>query len=393
MSKKTLQKDMRRRRMSMARVTCLVMGLLILSACGSTPKSKEKPWTEIPGVAESPEQAMTRLVTFLWDEQGKFDPGRYRRYLTPMNRLAVAAVVNSDTEQRTLFSQRLENLMVQRLEEVSRLKVLPRREMVGWEEDFVLKREPKSRAIRPFKREASLNAAGLGIADAVLFASYQIDEGNIVVSGEFLRLTPGLPRPFLSMARAKVALALSSVPLNEFIAQLPLRKRGILPIPPEDWTWNPISIWYEVIGAAGKRQRGVDGAVLRHTDTFLVSFLAARPIHVMVIRIDNQGEIRVLFPERSRDISEKVKVGRRYSVPDRMAKSSHWASAYVLYSDNPFRYRRDVLPGIRNINARIRAGASQGVAQAGLDLPKGIYQQQIWFTQRGDREKKRSSSR
>jgi hypothetical protein len=336
---------------------------------------------------------MTRLVTFLWEEQGEFEPGRFRRYLTPMDRLAIGAVVNSDTKQRTLFSLRLENLLVRRLEEVSRLRVISRQEMVGWEEDFVLKEEPTSRAIRPFKREASLNAAGLGTADAVLFASYQIDKGKIVVSGEFLRLTPGLPRPYLSMSRAKVALALSSVPLNEFIAQLPLRKRGILPVPPEEWTWNPISIWYEVIGEAGKRRRGVDGAVLKETDTFLVSFLAARPIYVMVIRIDNQGEIRVLFPERSRDFSERVKVGRRYSVPDRMTQSSLWASAYILYSDTPFGYRRDVLPGIRNINARVRAGASQRITQAGLDLPKGIHQQRIWFTQRGDQEENRSSSR
>lgn len=105
----------------------------------------------------------------------------------------------------------------------------------------------------------------------------------------------------------------------------------------------------------------------------------------MILRLDSGGEVRILFPESAADLSERAAVGRRYSVHDRLTESSHWAAAYVLFSDEPFRYRRDVLPGLHRLLAQVRSGVSKGIARTGIVLPSGIFQRRLWFTQRRDK--------
>ncbi|MFQ5691597.1 MAG: hypothetical protein ACE5IM_00940 [Nitrospinota bacterium] len=333
-------------------------------------------------MAPDPERAASRLVEVLWREQGKFRPRRIRRFLSPRTRLAVGAVVDAETNRRTLFSARLERLLARHLERVSGLPVFPRREMARWEEDILGRKAKSALSLPSFRPETSVEAAEFAAADALVVGSYRMGRKGVVVSGEFIRFTPALDTRTLSVARARISLRLDAVPISEHIARMPARRRNLLPIPPDDWQWNPISIWYEVIQPGGKRSKGVDGAVLTPADTFLVSFMAARPLYVMVLRLDNEGNVRVLFPAKAGDLSERVEIDRRYAVPDRLAESSRWATAYVLFSDEPFRYRRDVLPGLRKIRGLLRAGVSAGMARAGIVLPKGIYQKPLWFTLR-----------
>ncbi len=376
----------RRLRVMNAGKICLALGWLGLTACAAAPTREQEVWTNIPGVTSNPDKAMARLAEVLWDEQAKFRLGRLRRFLPPIRRLAVGAIVHFDTARRTLLSQRLEGLLAQHLERVSGLSVFPRREMVRWEEDFLLRKGKTRLSNAPISRKASHVAAELGGADAVILGRYKFVREKVVVGGEFIRLTPALgKRNLVTVSRARISLPLSAFPLSEIIAQMPVHKRDILPKPPRDWVWNPVSVWYEVIKAGGERLKGLDGAVLTPADTYLVSFLAARPIYVMILRLDSGGEVRILFPESAADLSERAAVGRRYSVPDRLTESSLWAAAYVLFSDEPFRYRRDVLPGLHRLLAQVRSGVSKGIARTGIVLPSGIFQRRLWFTQRRDK--------
>ncbi|MFQ5913417.1 MAG: hypothetical protein ACE5JS_09555 [Nitrospinota bacterium] len=363
----------------------LALGILGLTACAETAVRKEEAWNHIPGVASDADSAMGRLAEVLWREQENFRPGRFRRFLPPVRRLAVGAVLNFDTHHRTLLSQRLETLLARRLERVSGGSVVSRREMVRWEDEFALRRAKNHVSAPLLRRDASIRAAEFWAVDAVVLGTYRIVQDSVVVNAEFLRLTPAFGRPTLSVARAQVSLSWSALSLSEVIAQIPVRARDILPKPPDDWVWNPISVWYEVIKKEGRHLKGVDGTVLSPGDTFLVSFMAARPLYVMVLRMDSGGEIRRLFPEKSADLSERAEVDRRYSIPDRLTESSQWAAAYVLFSDEPFRYRRDVLPGFRSHLAQVSAGVFRGIGRAGIVLPAGIFQKQLWFTQLRDK--------
>lgn len=370
----------------LARWACLALGLFGLAACVTPPpREPEVAWTQIPGVSPSPDEATARLIEVLWRQQEKSQPGRFRRFLPPVRTLAVGAVVSSVTAHRTLLSDRLEDLLVRHLKRVSGLPVSPRREMVRWEEDLLQRGAQVPLSFASYREETSLDAAELAAVDAVVLGKYQVAGREVAVSLEFIRMTPALDHRTLTLTRARVSFPLGAVPLSEVIAPFPARKRDILPQPPSDWLWNPISVWYEVIKVEGTRSRGMEGAVLSPTDVPLVSFMAARPLYVMVLRLDSEGEVRVLFPPKAADLSEPAEVGRRYAVPDRLNASSRWAAAYVLFSDQAFRYRRDVLPALGKVLGKARAGASQGMVPDGLLLPSGIHQRRLWFTQLGER--------
>ena len=356
------------------------MGLIFLSSCAAKPVLKQEAWIDIPGTAPDPGRAISLLVETLWREQKKFKPGKFRRILPPLGRLAVGAVLNPQS-QRTLLSQRLENLLVRRLVQVSRLPVLPRNMMVKWEQDLALEKTPGDLGFRSYTHQTSHRAATLGAADTVLDSRYRITRKKVILSAELKRLVPALPGGILIIARARVSMPLSALSLLEIIARIPARKRSLLPKAPQDWTWNPLSVWYEVIQAGGRRRKGLDGTVLTTADSYLVSFLTVQPIYILVLRLDSGGEAHVIFPKRGADLSERTVAGRRYAIPNRLSSSTSWASAHVLFSDEPFRYRRDILPGIRDLLAQVRGGAARGPLSAGMNLPGGIFQKRLWFTQ------------
>jgi len=362
------------------RTAFLAMGLIFLSSCAAKPVLKQEAWIDIPGTAPDPGRAIALLVETLWREQKKFKPGKFRRILPPLGRLAVGAVLNPQS-QRTLLSQRLENLLVRRLVRVSRLPVLPRNMMVKWEQDLALEKTPGDLGFRSYTHRTSHRAATLGAADTVLDSRYRITRKKVILSAELKRLVPALPGGILIIARARVSMPLSALSLLEIIARIPARKRSLLPKAPQDWTWNPLSVWYEVIQAEGQRRKGLDGTVLTTADSYLVSFLTAQPIYILVLRLDSGGEAHVIFPKRGADLSERTVAGRRYAIPNRLSSSTSWASAHVLFSDEPFRYRRDILPGIRDLLAQVRGGEARGPLSAGMNLPGGIFQKRLWFTQ------------
>ncbi len=362
------------------RTAFLAIGLISLSSCAAKPVLKQEAWIDIPGMVPDPGRAITLLVETLWREQKKFKPGKFRRVLPPLGRLAVGAVLNPQG-QRTLLSQRLENLLARRLVRVSCLPVLPRNVMVKWEQDLAFKDTPDDLGIMSYTSRTSHRAATLGAADTVLDGRYRIAREKVILSAELKRLVPALRGGILTIARARVSMPLSALSLFEIIAQIPSRRRNVLPKAPQDWTWNPLSVWYEVIQAEGQRRKGLDGTILTAADSYLVSFLPAQPIYIMVLRLDSGGEAHVIFPKRGADLSERTEAGRRYAIPNRLSPSTSWASAHVLFSDEPFRYRRDIMPGIRDLLAQVRSGAARGPSGAGMSLPGGIFQKRLWFTQ------------
>ena len=253
--------------------------------------------------------------------------------------------------------------------------------MVKWEQDLALEKTPGDLGFRSYTHQTSHRAATLGAADTVLDSRYRITRKKVILSAELKRLVPALPGGILIIARARVSMPLSALSLLEIIARIPARKRSLLPKAPQDWTWNPLSVWYEVIQAGGRRRKGLDGTVLTTADSYLVSFLTVQPIYILVLRLDSGGEAHVIFPKRGADLSERTVAGRRYAIPNRLSSSTSWASAHVLFSDEPFRYRRDILPGIRDLLAQVRGGAARGPLSAGMNLPGGIFQKRLWFTQ------------
>ncbi len=363
------------------RTAFLAMGLFSLFSCAAKPVLKPEAWIDIPGPIPDPGRAITLLVETLWREQKKFKPDKYRRVLPPLGRLAVGAVLDPQS-QRTLFSQRLENLLARRLAKTSRFPVLPRNVMVKWEQDLALEKTPGELGFRSYTSRTSHRASTLGAADTVLDGRYRLARENVIISAELTRLVPALPGGVLTIARARVSMSPSALSLFEIIARIPARRRNLLPKAPQDWTWNPLSVWYEVIQAGGQRRKGLDGTVLTTADSYLVSFLTVQPIYIMVLRLDSGGEAHVIFPKRGADLSARTEAGRRYAIPSRLSPSTSWASAHVLFSDEPFRYRRDILPGIRGLLAQVRGGAARGPSGAGMNLPGGIFQKRLWFTQR-----------
>lgn len=352
---------------------------LAISACAVKPTPDEEKWIDIPGIAKDAETAAARLAQTLWNERKNFKPGRYRRLIVPVSRIAVGSVLDT-SGYRTLLSQQLENGLAKSLEKISGRPVFPREWMVAWEEDLTMRGVPDRIGVRPFSPGFSIRAAALGGVDTIVRGRYQILGNRVVISAQLLRMAPALATETLSVARARASLPLDSLPLAEVSDRLPSRKRNILPVAPRDWNWSPLSVWYEVVEADGRRRKGLDGTNINVSASYLLSFLSTQSIHVLLLRINSEGQAQVLFPARGADLSKRIEVGRRYGIPARLSATSQWVSAYVLFAKEAFRYPRDILPNVQQLLDQIRQGSIVGPAQTDLTLPPGIFQKRLWFT-------------
>ncbi len=352
---------------------------LTICACAIKPTPDEEKWIEIPGIAKDAETAAAKLVQTLWSEGGKFKLGRYRSLIVPVSRIAVGSVLDT-SGYRTLLSQRLENGLVKSLGKISGRPVFPRNLMVAWEEDLAMRGVPDRIGMRPLSPDFSIRAAALGGVDTLVGGRYQVLGNRVVISAQLLRMAPALATGTLSVARARVTLPLGSLQHTEVSGRIPSRKRNILPVVPRDWTWSPLSVWYEVIEADGHRRKGLDGASVNASASYLISFLPTQSIYVLLLRINSEGQAQVLFPARGADLSKRIEEGRRYGIPGRLSTTSQWVSTYVLFAKEAFRYRRDILPNVQKLLDQIQQGSIVGPTQTDLALPLGIFQKRFWFT-------------
>jgi hypothetical protein len=182
------------------------------------------------------------------------------------------------------------------------------------------------------------------------------------------------------LGRAEVLLDLDKAPLQELLGPLPARPQGSLVPPPEPWVQNPISVWFEILEANGTRRRGVEGTPVSRGDTIMAQFMVVRPVHVLVVRLDSAGGLRVLFPSRGARRSARTEVGRRYRVVDHLDPPPKVAIHFVLYSEEPMDFQRDILKAVLALQSQARARTGGEAVMSGLILPPGIHQARLWFT-------------
>lgn len=360
---------------------CVIAISCAISACAGKPilEKKQKKWIKVPGTFQSVEMATAELAQALWNEKKKFKLGRGQKHFAPVTQIAIGSIINAKG-YRTLLSQRFENGFAKSLEKITGHSVFPRKLITAWEEELTMEGVGGQIKTGPFNPHLSFRAAALSGVDTLVRARYQIRGNHIVVSAELHRLTSTLPEGTLIVARGQVNLSLNFIELAELIGRIPSRKRNILPITPKDWTWNPLSVWYERIGADGQRRRGLGGANIRTSTTYLISFLPTQKIYVLVLRITSEGQAQVIFPARDANISGHIEKDRRYGIPGRLSASSEWVSAYVFFAKEAFLYKRDIFPAVQKLLRQIKQGSIAGPNQTNLALPIGISQRRLWFT-------------
>lgn len=360
---------------------CLMAISFAISACAGKPvlEKKQERWIKVPGIFQNVEMATARLTQALWNEEKKFKLGRDQNRFAPVSQIAVGSVVNAKG-YRTLLSQRIENGFVKSLEKITGHSVFPRKIITAWEEELTMKGAAGQIETRSFSPHLALRAAALGGADTLVSGKYQIRGSRIEVSAGLHRLGASLPDGTLIVARGQVNLPLDSIKLAEVIGRIPSRKRNILPVVPKNWTWNPLSVWYERIESNGRRRKGLGGANIRTSTSYLISFLPTQRIHVLVLRITSEGQAQVVFPARDANLSKHIEKDRRYGIPGRLSGSSKWVSAYVFFAKEAFLYRRDIFPAVQKLLGQIIQGSIVGPIQTNLALPSGIFQRRLWFT-------------
>jgi hypothetical protein len=358
--------------------------LLLLSACAAQSLPQEDPWVRAPRVFATLEDALPPLAEVLWRPyEDRVKAAQGQRVRKALQTVGVGSFSHERDGLRYAFSQRVERALARPLEARTGLTVYDRATLERWEEDFMVSAAgfpSHERVMRPYTFDASREAAEYVGLDTVVMGQFFAEGPNLVLRAELIRLGSGKAGKGQRLSRAEVLLDLDAVPLHEFLGPLPARPHGSLVPPPEPWVQSPISVWYEILEANGDRRRGVQGTPVADGDAVLSQFMVVRPVHVLVVRLDSEGDLQVLFPDREASGSDRVEVGKRYIVVDHVDAPPKVAIHFVLYSEEPMNFQRDIFEAVSALQHQVRAGAEREAVASSLLLPPGIHQVRLWFT-------------
>ncbi len=358
--------------------------LLLLSACAAQRLPQEDPWVRAPGVFPTLEDALPPLVDVLWrpyEDRVKASPGRRAR--VTLQTVGVGSFSHEKDGLRYAFSRRVERALARPLEARTGLIVYDRETLERWEEDFMVRAAgfpSHGRVMRSYTFDASREAAEYVGLNTVVMGQFFAEGPHLVLRAELIRLGAGKGGRSQRLSRAEVLLDLDAVPLPEFLGPLPARPHGSLVPPPAPWVQSPISVWYEILEANGARRRGVQGTPVADGDTVLSQFMVVRPVHVLVVRLDSEGDLQILFPDREASGSDRAEVERRYIVVDHVDAPPKVAVHFVLYSEEPMNFQRDIFEAVSALQSQVQAGAGREAVASSLILPPGIHQVRLWFT-------------